>query len=187
MAITNNGQPQGPIQFTDATTGSRIFIGGTTPTTPAPGDIWIDSDLQNNAGKNAISETVLSTNAVSLVVPSSYKDLCLVLKNVLVSTAADLVVKLNADSANYVSGSALHTVSNLKVAGSNLIIITIQETQAATPKTSRIEGVYFTNSNVATTLNAVNGYTQTSPISTINLSTSAGTFSGGTATVYGVN
>ena len=74
MAITNNGQPQGPIQFTDATTGARVFIGGTTPTTPSAGDIWIDSDVQNNAGKNTISETTLSTATVALTIPNSYKD-----------------------------------------------------------------------------------------------------------------
>ncbi len=189
MAITNNGQPQGPIQFTDATTGARVFIGGTTPTLPAPGDIWIDSDLQNNAGKNTISETTLSNNAVSLTVPNSYKDVCLVLKNVQLTTNADILVRLNSDStgSNYLGGSALHTISAVKAGGSNLIVITIQESQALTPKFSRIEGVYINSSNALTSVNSAGGYSQTTALTVINLATSTGTFSGGTATIYGVN
>lgn len=189
MAITNNGQPQGPIQFTDATTGARVFIGSTTPVTPAPGDIWIDSDVQNNAGKNAISETTLSTGSVALTIPNSYKDLCLVLKNVQLSGTADIVVRLNADStgANYLGGSALHTIASVKAGGSNLITITIQETQALTPKISRLEGVYINSSNALASATGFGGYSQTTALTTINLSTSTGTFAGGTATIYGVN
>jgi len=189
VAITNNGQPQGPIQFTDAASGARVFIGGTTPTTPAPGDIWIDSDVQNNAGKNTISETTLSTASVSLTVPNSYKDVCLVLKNVQLSTNGDILVRLNADStgANYLGGSALHTISSVKAGGNNLIVITIQESQALTPKFSRIEGVYVNSSNALASVTAAGGYSQTTSLTTINLATSTGTFAGGTATVYGVN
>ena len=76
MAIQLNGQEIGPIKFTDDKPGKTIHVGPATPVNPVDGDVWIDSDALNNAGKNLLQTVDLSTGGSSktLNVSSSYKD-----------------------------------------------------------------------------------------------------------------
>jgi len=50
-----------------------------------------------------------------------------------------------------------------------------------------LQGVYTNSSNAVTVINSVGVYTQAAALNKITISLSTGTFSGGTALVYGVN
>lgn len=190
MAVQNNGQPVGPIFFTDEYSGKRVFIGANQPTNPTDGDIWIDSDVLNNAGKNLISEVSLAGNASrNLSIISLYKDVYVVFRGVQTSANATVNITLNGDTTNYASGTALFSIPNVKSGvTTNHFTVDIVDTQDNTTFAwGYLKGVYTNNSNVVTILDTTNAYTQTTALSQLTISTSTGTFTGGTALVYGVN
>ena len=89
MAVQNNGQPVGPIVFTDDKPGKRIFVGPNTPSNPTDGDIWFDSDVFNNAGKNFITGVLLTGASNNLSVSfTEYKDVYIVFRGLQVSVNA---------------------------------------------------------------------------------------------------
>ena len=104
MAVQNNGQPVGPLQFTDDRRGKRVFVGPNTPASPIDGDVWIDSDVLNNAGKNLISSVSLTGASVDLSILTLYKDLYVVFRGVRPSVNATVNITLNDDVTNYSTG-----------------------------------------------------------------------------------
>ena len=100
MAIQLNGQEVGPIKFTDDKPGKTIHVGPVTPTNPVDGDVWIDSDALNNAGKNLVQTVNLTSGSTkTCAVSSDYKDLEIVIRNLEISTSATMSIRLNGDSA----------------------------------------------------------------------------------------
>ena len=188
MAISNNGIPQNPLVITDNLVGSRIFLGSTTPTNPVNGDIWIDSNPLNNAGKNPIANATISTSSTSFTVPSTYKDVCLILRGLSLSSAGNLIITLNSDiTANYagqiIGGGATTTALfsiPLTTASTQNIILTLQDTQDTTSwQMARLEG------NNGSAILASGLYKTPVAISTINISSTS--LISATSTVYGVN
>lgn len=189
MAVQNNGQPVGPIQFTDDKAGKRVFIGPNTPTAPTDGDIWMDSDIFNNAGQNLISTVSLSGSSKDISILSIYKDIRVVLRGVQPSANATVNITVNDDITNYATGTALFTVPSVKSGvTTNHLVLDILDTQDnASFSLGTLEGI-FTNASSAVTVVDLKGiYTQTTALTKITISLSTGTFSGGTALVYGVN
>jgi hypothetical protein len=190
MAINNNGVPSSPINFTDSNPSSRVFIGTAAPTNPTNGDIWIDSNPLNNAGKNLFSTVTLSGSAANLAVPSIYKDVAIVIRGITASASATLSVTLNADTAaNYagqvIGGSsvttALFQIPLSANVTSNGLILWMEDTQdSASWQFASLQG------NNGSIINTAALYKTPAAISTVNLSLSSGTMSG-TALVYGVN
>lgn len=190
MAVQNNGQPLGPITFTDDYAGKRVFIGANQPATPTDGDIWIDSDILNNAGKNLISEVSLSGSASKdLSIISLYKDVYVVFRGVQTSANATVTITLNDDVTNYATGTSLFSIANVKSGvTTNHFTVDIVDTQDNTTFAwGYLKGVYTNNSNVVTIVDATNAFTQTSALTKMTIAVSTGTFAGGTALVYGVN
>jgi hypothetical protein len=189
MAVSNNGQPVGPIQFTDDKAGKHVFIGPNTPTTPTDGDIWMDSDIFNNAGQNLISTTSLSGSSKDISVLSIYKDIRVVFRGVQPSANATVNIVLNDDITNYATGTALFTVPLFKSGvTTNHMVLDILDTQDGASFTwGYLKGVYTNSSNAITVIDSTGVYTQTTALTKITISLSTGTFSGGTALVYGVN
>jgi hypothetical protein len=191
MAVSNNGQPQGPIQFTDDRAGKRIFVGPNTPTNPTDGDVWMDSDIFNNAGQNLISTTTLAGSASKdFSVLSLYKDIRLVFRGVQTSLAGSLNITVNDDAVNYVGGTTFFTINNYKpnvtTGHMALDIIDTQDTNSFT--WGYLKGVFTANSNNAVNvIDSTGVYTQATALTKITLSVSTGTFTGGTVLVYGVN
>lgn len=190
MAVSNNGVPQSPLVITDNLVGSRIFVGITTPSNPVNGDIWIDSNPLNNAGKNLTSTVTLGGGLTNLSVPSNYKDVCVVIRGLAVTSTSTLSILLNSDSASNYSGqliggstisTALFQVPLTANVSTNGLILTMQDTQDTLSwQLAKLEG----NNGSIISSNAL--YKTSVAISSINLSVSAGTM-GGTALVYGVN
>ena len=188
MAIANNGVPQNPLVITDNLVGSRIFLGTTTPSNPVSGDIWIDANPLNNAGKNAISATTVNSTTANFSVPSSYKDVCLILRNLSLSAAGNLLITLNSDTgSNYagqvIGGSSITTALfsvPLTTATTQNLILTLQDTQDTSSwQMGRLEG------NNGTAILAAGLYKTPVAISSITV-TSTATISC-SSTVYGVN
>lgn len=189
MAVQNNGQPVGPLQFTDDRKGKRIFVGPNTPASPIDGDVWIDSDALNNAGKNLISTVTLTGSSADLSILNLYKDLYVVFRGVQPSANATVNITVNDDTTNYSSGSALFSIPNVKSGvTTNHWTVDIVDTQdTASFAWGYLKGVYTNNSSVVTLLDDTKAYTQTSALTKMTISLSTGTFSGGTVLVYGVN
>jgi hypothetical protein len=189
MAVQNNGQPVGPILFTDDYPGKRVFFGANQPTNPTDGDIWVDSDVQNNAGKNLVSTVTLTGSTVDLSIISLYKDIYVVFRGVRPSVNATVNITLNDNTTNYASGTALFSIANVKPAvTTNHWTVDIVDTQDTTSFSwGYLKGVYTNNSDVVTILDSTNAFTQAGALTKLTISLSTGTFSGGTALVYGVN
>jgi len=191
MAIQQNGQPANPLVFVDNKPGTRIFVGETAPVGMVEGDIWLDSDVFNNAGKNLISVNSLTTGSTFNipVVTDSYKDLYIVFRGVNVSANASLYINVNNNNTNYTNGSNLFTISNIKSATTtNHWTVEIPDFKAnAVFSFACLKGVYTNSSNSTAILYSHNGFTLVDNISSVQLSLSTGTFTSGSVLLYGVN
>jgi hypothetical protein len=189
MASASNGQPVGAINFTDNLPGNRIFIGAAAPSYPTNGDVWLDSDIYNNAGQNLISTVALSGSSKDISVLSLYKNMRIVFRGLQPSATADVKITVNDDNVNYATGTALYTVPNFKSGvTTNHMILDILDTQdIASFSWGYLKGVYTNSSNAVTVVDSTGVYTQATALNKITISLSTGTFSGGTALVYGVN
>lgn len=191
MAIQQNGQPASQLVFVDNKPGTRIFVGETAPVGMVEGDIWLDSDALNNAGKNLISVNSLTTGSTFNipVVTDAYKDLYIVFRGLNVSATASLFINVNNNNTNYTVGSNLFTISNLKSATTtNHWTVEIPDFKATNVFSfACLKGVYTNSSNSTVILYSHNSFTSVDTISSIQLSLSTGTFTSGSVLLYGVN
>ena len=189
MASASNGQPVSAINFTDNLPGNRIFIGATAPSYPTNGDVWLDSDIYNNAGQNLISTVTLSGSSKDISILSLYKNMRVVFRGVQPSANADVKITVNDDNTNYASGTAMFTVANVKAGvTTNHMVLDLLDTQdTASFEWGYLKGVYTNSSNAVTVIDSTGVYTQVAALTKMTISLSTGTFSGGTALVYGVN
>jgi hypothetical protein len=197
MAIRLNGQDVGAIQFTDNRPGKNIFIGPFLPASATDGDIWFDSDTQNNAGKNLLQTLNLATivgRTVNLSVSADYKDLFIVIRGLVLSADADLLVRCNNDVASYIDGAGTTATEIVRLAAIKSAITTnkysftfedVQDTQGFT--TCLAQGVYRNAANAITPVLRSGVWLQVQPISSVQLTITAGGFTAGTVLVYGVN
>lgn len=198
MAVQLNGQEIGPIKFTDSKPGKTIHVGLASPINPVDGDVWIDSDALNNAGKNLIQSIDLSTGGTTKTcnVSSDYKDVEIIIRGLNISANASLIVRVNgdltasySDSLNTVS-NALFTVDSIKSGSTTgFVKINLYDTSnTTTHKIGRIEGTYVGSSlSLPRLFLNSSSYINTNLVTSITLTLSAGAFAGGTILVYGVN
>jgi hypothetical protein len=197
MAIRLNGQDVGAIQFTDNRPGKTIHIGPFLPTSATDGDVWFDSDTQNNAGKNLLQTINVATivgRTVTISVNADYKDTEIIVRGLNLSANADLAVTLNNDVVSYVDGTGASATQILKVSGiksgitTNKFTFKFEDVQDTTGYQLGIaEGVYRNASNNVIPFLFAGAWLQVQPISSIKLTISAGGFAAGTILVYGVN
>lgn len=189
--------------------GNMSYLKDTNSTEYYSGSAWVA--VGASGGMTQISSTAMSTGTVSLTsIPATYKDLRLVIRDVYPSTATYIGLQVNTDTgANYtfygqnfggvnvpdpvrqVTGTIVYlNYTNAKATDNNNTIIIDFNDYANTSTVKQI----ISNSNVyGDTVNAWTGstlnttYASTSAISSIQIKTGAGTFSGGTAILYGVN
>jgi hypothetical protein len=201
MAVQLNGQDVGPIKFTDNLPGKTIHVGLSSPINPVEGDLWIDADPLNNAGKNLVQTIDLSTggSTKTCTVSPDYKDLEIVIRGLNISADASLLVRINGDlttnyldllNANLGLSNALFTVDSIN-SGSTTGFVKINVFDTAnttTNKLSKVEGSYVSSAtNLPRIISNSSSYLLTSLVSSVTLTLTAGTFAGGTVLVYGVN
>jgi len=197
MAIRLNGQDVGAIQFTDNRPGKTIHIGPFLPTSATDGDVWFDSDTQNNAGKNLLQTINVATivgRTVTISVNADYKDTEIIVRGLNLSANADLAVTLNNDVVSYVDGTGASATQILKVSNiksgitTNKFIFKFEDVQDTTGYQLGIaEGVYRNSSNNVNPFLLAGAWLQVQPMTSIKLTISAGGFAAGTILVYGVN
>lgn len=190
MAIQNNGQPQTGIIFTDDKPGRRVFIGPNTPTGIVEGDLWLDSDVYNNAGKNFVSGLALSGSSINIPISfTAYKDVFIVFRNLAVSSNGNITITLNGNSTDYAPNATyLFSLTSVKT-GISTNHFQLEIPDVVTTDLFRwasLTGVYTNTSDVATVVDSTAAFKNTAALSTMTLTASSGTLSG-TALVYGVN
>jgi hypothetical protein len=194
---------------TAASTVARLGVGAnntvlTADSAEATGLKWATPAA---GGMTLISTTTLSGSSVTLSsIPSTYKNLQLVVRDVssatddnyfrfrfngdsganrhafLGSNASDYTVNFNNDIINVISGLDDTVFDSLSV-------IDIPDyANTATQKFARLRGIWrFYDSGATLSSNGTMYYKETSAISSIELRILYGTFSGGTALLYGVS
>jgi hypothetical protein len=197
MAIRLNGQDVGSIQFTDNRPGKTIHIGPFLPSTAVDGDVWFDSDTQNNAGKNLLQTLNLATivgRNVNLSVNADYKDLYIVIRGLVLSADGDLLVRCNNDVTSYIDGSGNQATEIIRIAAikggitTNKYSFTFEDTQDSQGFTTCLaQGVYRTAANSVVPILRAGVWLQVQPISSVQLTITTGGFAAGTVLVYGVN
>jgi hypothetical protein len=197
MAIRLNGQDVGSVQFTDNRPGKTIHIGPFLPASAVDGDVWFDSDTQNNAGKNLLQTLNLATivgRSVTISVNADYKDTEILIRGLNLSANADLNVTLNNDVSSYVDSTGASATQILRVPSirsgitTNKFSFKFEDVQDNTGfQLGVAEGVYRNASNNVSPFVSIGAWLQTQPISSIKLTISAGGFAAGTVLVYGVN
>jgi hypothetical protein len=197
MSIRINGQDIGPVKFTDDRPGKTIHIGPFLPASASDGDVWFDSDTQNNAGKNLLQTLNLATivgRTVNLSVNADYKDLYIVIRGLVLSADADLKVRCNNDQVSYIDASGNTATEIIGIAGIKSGITTnkysfifedTQDTQGYT--TCLAQGVYRAINNAIVPILRAGVWLQVQPITSVQLTITAGGFTAGTVLVYGVN
>ena len=197
MAVKLNGVDVGAIQFTDNRPGKTIHIGPFLPTSATDGDVWIDSDTQNNAGKNLLQTLNLATivgRTVNLSINADYKDAYIVVRNLVLSANASLKVTCNNDLVSYVDSSGNSTTHILKVQSVKSAITTnkfifkfedVQDNQGY--QLGTVEGIYRNAANNVIPIFFAGAWLQVQPVTSVQLTISAGGFTAGTVLVYGVN
>lgn len=201
MAVQLNGQELGPIKFTDNRAGRTIHVGPDNPINPVDGDVWIDSDSLNNAGKNMIQTIDLSTGGATktCVVSPDYKDVEIIIRGLNISADASLLVRINGDiTASYLDAlnasgtlsNALFTVDSVNSGSTNgfVKINVFDTTNTTTYKIGTVEGSYVSSvTNLPKIISNSSSYLPTNLVTSVTLTLTAGTFAGGTVLVYGVN
>jgi hypothetical protein len=197
MAIRLNGKDSGPIQFTDDRPGRTIHVGPYVPASATDGDVWIDSDTQNNAGKNILQNLNLATivgRSVNISINSGYKDSYIVFRGMTLSANADLTVTCNNDLVSYVDSTGTAATQLFKIAGikasttTNKFTIKLDDiTDSTGYQTGILEGVYKDTANVTKPVFLTGAWLQAQAVSSLQITISAGGFASGSILVYGVN
>ena len=197
MSIRLNGQDIGPVKFTDDRPGKTIHIGPFLPASASDGDVWFDSDTQNNAGKNLLQTLNLATivgRTVNLSVNADYKDLYIVVRGLVLSADGDLVVRCNNDVVSYIDGSGSQATEIVRLAAiksgitTNKYSFTFEDTQDTQGFTTCLsQGVYRNAANTIIPVLRAGVWLQVQPITSVQLTITAGGFTAGTVLVYGVN
>ena len=197
MAVKLNGVDVGAIQFTDNRPGKTIHIGPFLPTSATDGDVWIDSDTQNNAGKNLLQTLNLATivgRTVNLSINADYKDAYIVVRNLVLSANASLKVTCNNDLVSYVDASGASSTQLLEILNIKSGITTnkfifkfedVQDNQGY--QLGTVEGIYRNAANNVIPIFFAGAWLQVQPVTSVQLTISAGGFTAGTVLVYGVN
>lgn len=200
------------IAASAADTPARLAVGTngqvlTADSTAATGLAWAtaSSGSMTSIASGSLSGSTLTLSGIS----GSYKDLKLVVRDVYASSASRLNMRFNNDTgSNYMStGTQVQTtggstsliglkdtivyISNTSMAASdnnNVAVIDITDYASSTSgKVGTCQMSFTSDSTGFVITNQAFGYIPTSAITRIDLFTNAGTFSGGTYILYGVN
>ena len=198
--------------FTFTTVDARLGVGTngqvlTADSTAATGLAWATaaSGSMTSIASGSLSTGTLTLNSIS----GAYKDLVLVVRDVFVSSATSLRVRLNNDTgSNYI----LTGTQTITTGGSNFLIgakdtsMEISNTSlaaadnnnaarfeiydyanATSGKLLRAQTSFTSNANGFVTTELNGGYIPATAITRIDFYIGTGTFSGGTYVLYGVN
>ncbi len=194
------------IYASGADTPARLGIGSTDQVLKVTGGVpaWA---TPSSGGMTLLSTTSLTGSSVTISsISGSYKNLRLIIKDVYTSTVADTHLRLNADTGSNYTFARIR-VNGTTVAGGNsvggtFIQVTSPNTTTDTPLEKGFGIVYlprYTDTdqqevtstsfgywNSLPTYYSLSGnYNKSAAITSLTIFTESGTFSGGTAYLYG--
>lgn len=200
--------------FTFTTVDARLGVGAnntvlTADSAQATGLKWA---TPSTGGMTLLSTTTLSgTSTTVSITPTGYNEISVVVFGVTNGSAGNLFMGINTDTtaANYVQaffgteGTTYYSGANVGVAGVNAILpgqagyglgsstnncaqFRIYDPNGGTRKTITASSVFLSNTPLIAASFTTCNYVTTSTISSIQLKTTVGSFTGGTALVYGV-
>ncbi len=193
-----------------ANTKTRLGIGTTGQILTVSGGVPAWADAPSGGSMTSIASGSLSTGTLTLnSISGSYKDLYLIVRDVFVSSATSLNVRLNNDTGsnyiltgtqtittggtNYLIGSkdTKMEISNTSLAAAdnnNVARLEIYDYANTTSgKLVRAQTSFTSSANGFVTTELNGGYIPTTAITRIDLYITTGNFSGGTYILYGVN
>ena len=195
----------GDIEYRSSTanTNTRLGIGSTGNVLTVAGGVPSWAAPASSGGLTLLSTTTLSGASTTISsISGSYVNLFLVIQNYVPSTQRDLTMRFNSDSGtNYtyvdstVTGATLtYNTANIRLnedqwtSGTNLINSTIfNYANTTTAKTCHTIGFTTKSATPNYALTDIRGvWNGTSAITSITLLLASGTFSSGTALLYGV-
>jgi hypothetical protein len=194
----------GDIEYRSSTanTNTRLGIGTTGQVLAVSGGVPAWTTPAGGGGMTLLSTTTLSGASTTISsISQDYLNLVLVVRNYLPSTTRDLTMQFNGDTANnyaYVDttvdggtaslGDRIRLCEDQFTSGTNLIVSTIsQYANTTTRKIAQTVATTQKNGTPVQTITDIRGfYISTTAISSITLLLASGTFSSGTALLYGV-
>jgi hypothetical protein len=204
LKALNPATTLGDLTYASATanTNTRLAVGTTGQVLAVSGGVPAWTTV-SSGGMTLLSTTTLSGASTTIgSIPSGYVNLFLVVRNYLPSTQRDLTMRFNGDAGvdylsvdSTLSGATLtFNAQNIRLnedqwtTGTNLINTTIFDyANTTTPKTCHTIGFTTKNSTPNYALTDIRGaWNDTSAITSITLLLASGTFSSGTALLYGV-
>lgn len=192
--------------YTYSTTNARLGVGSngqvlTADSAEATGLKW--SSPSAGGGKTLISTTTLTGSTVTLNSFSGYKDLQLIIVGAYGANQVTFHARFNSDTAsnywegqwaNGANGQAITRwtlgdgLSNSSLGSRNITVMDIQRYSESSAKPVQITGsyVYWSNTN-SDYMTSWTGKYVGSAITSIDLYLSSGSFTAGTAYLYGIN
>lgn len=181
----------------------------TADSTAATGLKWATSS--SGGGMTLLSTTTLSGSSTSIsITPTGYNQIAVFVSGVTNGSNGNLFMGINSDTTagNYVQawygteGTVYYSGANVGVAGVNAIIpgqagylgsnsanfaqFMIFDPNGSTRKVINASSAFYSGSSLNAASNSTCNYVTTSALSSIQLKTTVGTFTAGTALVYGV-
>ena len=201
------------ISATAADTPARLAVGTngqilTADSTTATGLKWAAAAT---GGITLLSTTTLSGSSTSIsVTPTGYNNILIVVHGVTNGSNGNLFMGINADTTagNYVQafygteGTGYYSGANVGVAGvnailpgtagylgansNNIAVFNINQPNLTTRKLVEAQSAFFSGSSLNAASNTTCNYVTTSALSSVEIKTTVGSFTAGTALVYGV-
>lgn len=191
--------------------GMVTFLKDTNAIEYYSGSAWVAVGSGSSGGMTLLSTTTLSGSSTSIsITPTGYNEIAVVVYGVTNGSNGNLFMGINSDgtAANYVQawygteGTTYYSGANVGVAGVNAILpgqagylgsnnsniaqFTIYQPNLTTRKLVTASSAFLSSSSLNAASNSTCDYVTTSALSSIQLKTTVGSFTGGTCLVYGV-
>jgi hypothetical protein len=203
----------GDIEYRSATanTNTRLAIGSTGDVLTVSGGVPTWAAPASGGGMTLLSTTTLSGSSTSIsITPTGYNEIVVIVHGITNGSNGNLFMGINSDTtaANYVQafyateGTSYYSGANVGVAGVNAIIpgqvgylgannnniaqFIIEQPNLTTRKLVSAQSAFYSQNSLHASSNSTCNYATSSALSSIQLFTTVGSFTAGTALVYGV-
>jgi hypothetical protein len=207
LSAANMNDLSGTLNYIDPTGETNGFV--LTRNSSATGGLeWADSPA---GGLFLLSTTTLSGSSTSIsITPTGYDEIVVIVHGYTNGSNGNLFMGINLDTTvvNYVQafyateGTAYYSGANVGVAGVNAIVpgvsgslgtdsnnvaqFIIQQPNLTARKLVSAQSAFYSSSSLHAATNTTCNYATSSALSSIQLFTTVGSFTAGTALVYGV-
>jgi hypothetical protein len=209
LSAANMNDLSGTLNYIDPTGETNGYV--LTRNSSASGGLEWAASGGSSGGMTLLSTTTLSGSSTSIsITPTGYNEIVVIVHGVTNGSNGNLFMGINSDTtaANYVQafyateGTSYYSGANVGVAGVNAIIpgqagylgannnniaqFIIEQPNLTTRKLVSAQSAFYSSSSLHAATNTTCNYATSSALSSIQLFTTVGSFTAGTALVYGV-